>query len=230
VSFRDLEGNAETAYKDVYISSPPSDYTDPKGTISGPAFAVAGEPATFSVNATDSGSGIDPGSFRWTRDFVGAGVTGSTVSLTFPKAGTDTVSVRFADRAGNESSASVVVPVAPKPADRPKPVAVDTPKPTIRKAKGGKYVIPIKGGYKLPKGVAPRLGCTGEVLFTMKKVKTLISARSTKLDAGCRYAKRFRVASGKVGAAKTVAITIRFAGNAWLAPVKRTYQVPVPKR
>jgi len=95
---------------------------------------------------------------------------------------------------------------------------------------GGKYVIPIKGGYKLPKGVAPRLGCTGEVLFTMKKVKTLISARSTKLDAGCRYAKRFRVASGKVGAAKTVAITIRFAGNAWLAPVKRTYQVPVPKR
>ena len=230
VSFRDLEGNAETAYKDVYISSPPSDYTDPKGTISGPAFAVAGEPATFSVNATDSGSGIDPGSFRWTRDFVGAGVTGSTVSLTFPKAGTDTVSVRFADRAGNESSASVVVPVAPKPEDRPKPVAVDTPKPTIKKAKGGKYVIPIKGGYKLPKGVAPKLGCTGEVLFTMKKVKTLISARSTKLNAGCRYAKRFRVASGKVGAAKTVAITIRFAGNAWLAPVKRTYQVPVPKR
>ena len=230
VSFRDLEGNSETAYKYVSISSPPSDHTDPKGTISGPAFAVAGDPTTFTVNASDADSGIDPASFRWTRDFVGAGVSGSTVSLTFPKPGTDTVSVRFADRAGNDASASVVVPVAPKPEDRPKPVVVDTPKPTIKKAKGGKYVIPIKGGYKLPKGVNPKLGCTGEVLFTLKKAKTLISARSTKLNATCRYAKSFSVAGGKVGAAKKVGITIRFPGNAWLAPVKRTYQVPVPKR
>ena len=99
---------------------------------------------------------------------------------------------------------------------------MDTPKPTIKKAKGGKYVIPIKGGYQLPKGVAPKLGCTGEILFTMKKAKTLISARSTKLNAGCKYAKSFSVAKSKIGsAAKTVGITIRFAGNAWLAPVNK---------
>jgi hypothetical protein len=36
------------------------------------------------------------------------------------------------------------------------------------------------------------------------------------------------VAKKKVGAAKTVGITIRFPGNPWLAPVKKTYQVKVP--
>jgi hypothetical protein len=231
VTFRDKAGNTETATKSVYVNSAPrdEDYTDPTGRITGPAFAVAGQSATFTVSATDTGTGIDPDSFRWSRDFVGAGVSGSTVTLSFPQAGSDTVSVRFADRAGNEGSASVTVPVAPKPDDRPKPVAVDTPKPTIKKAKGGKYVIPIKGGYRLPKGVMANLGCAGEVLFTMKKAKTLISARSTKLNASCKYAKSFSVASGKVGSAKTVGITIRFPGNAWLAPVKRTYQVKVPR-
>ena len=90
-------------------------------------------------------------------------------------------------------------------------------------------MIPIKGGYRLPKSVTPKLGCTGEIVFTMKKAKRLVSARATKLNAACRYAKSFSVAKSKIGAAKTLGITIRFAGNAWLAPVKRTYQVKVPR-
>jgi hypothetical protein len=53
-------------------------------------------------------------------------------------------------------------------------------------------------------------------------------ARSTTLNKQCRYAKRFSVAKGKIGSAKTVAITIRFPGNPWLAPVKKTYRVKVP--
>jgi hypothetical protein len=156
-------------------------------------------------------------------------VTGATVSIPFPEAGVDTVSVRFKDNAGNEGSASVTVPVAPKPENRPKPTtAPGTVKPTIKPAKGGKFKIPIKGGYNLPKGVTAALGCQGEVIFTMKKAKTLISARATKLSKQCRDQKSFTVAKKKVGAAKTVGITIRFPGNPWLAPVKKTYQVKVP--
>ena len=213
---RRQHGEAST---DIRISDPPRDLHDPTGTISGPAFAVAGQSATFTANVSDSGSGVDPGSFSWSRDFSGAG-RGSSVTMTFPAAGTDTVSVSFADRAGNRNSASVTIPVAPKPEDRPKPVTVNTPAPVVKK-QGGRYVIPIKGGYRLPKSVAPKLGCTGEIVFTMKKAKRLVSARTTKLNSACRYAKSFSVAKSKIGAAKTLGITIRFSGNAWLAPVKR---------
>jgi hypothetical protein len=76
--------------------------------------------------------------------------------------------------------------------------------------------------------VSAALGCRGEVLFTMKKARTLISARSTTLNKQCRYAKSFSIAKSKVGSVKTVGITIRFPGNPWLAPVKKTYQVKVP--
>ena len=228
IGFRDRAGNAAQASKDIYVNPPPADDTDPTGTISGPAFAVAGQSATFTANASDSGSGIDPGSFSWSRDFSGAG-RGSSVTMTFPSPGSDTVSVSFADRAGNRNSASVTIPVAPKPEDRPKPVTTNTPPPVV-KQQGGRYVIPIKGGYRLPKSVAPRLGCTGEIVFTMKKGKRLVSARTTKLNSGCRYAKSFTVAKSKIGTAKTLGITVRFAGNPWLAPVKKTYQVKVPRR
>jgi hypothetical protein len=235
LAFRDRAGNTATARKYVSISAVPTvpkteDYTDPVGKITGPEFAVAGESGTFTVNATDTGTGVDPTSFRWTRDSRGVAASGPTVSVPFPEAGVDTVSVSFKDNAGNDGYASVTVPVAPKPEDRPKPTtAPGTVKPTIKPAKGGKFKIPIKGGYTLPKGVTAALGCRGEIIFTMKKAKTLISARSTTLNQQCRYAKSFTVAKKKVGSAKTIAITIRFPGNPFLAPVKKTYQVKVPK-
>jgi hypothetical protein len=228
VTFRDRAGNAETASKGIYVSAPEKaeDFTDPTGKITGPEFAVAGEPATFTVAAADTGSGVDPDSFSWSRGTP----NGTSTKVTFPQAGTGTVTVSFSDRAGNRATASVAVPVAPTLEDRPKPQVVNTPKPTIKKAKGGKFTIPIKGGYQLPKGVSAGLGCKGEIIFTMKKAKTLIAARSTKLNAKCKYAKSFSITAKKVGGAAKVGITIRFAGNAWLAPVKRTYQVKVPKR
>ena len=227
VSYRDRAGNTAQASADIRVSAPPPDSTDPTGTITGPAFAVAGQSATFTANVTDSGSGVDPGSFSWSRDFSSAG-RGNSVTMTFPAPGTDTVSVSFSDLAGNRNSVSVIVPVAPKPEDRPKPVTVNTPAPVV-KSKGGRYVIPIKGGYRLPKNVNAKLGCTGDIVFTMKKAKRLLSARSTKLNTACKYNKSFSVAKSKVGSTKKVGITVRFSGNAWLAPVKKTYQVKVPK-
>jgi hypothetical protein len=229
VSFRDRAGNTERATGYIDVDSPPTDTTDPTGTITGPEFAVAGQAATFTINATDDagGSGIDASSFSWSRDFSNAG-RGNSVTMTFPSPGADTVSVSFADLAGNRNSVSVIVPVAPKPEDRPKPVTVNTPAPVVKK-KGGRYVIPIKGGYRLPPSVQAKLGCKGDIVFTMKKGKRLVSARTTKLKSTCRYSKSFSVAKSKLGSTKKVGITVRFSGNAFLAPVKRTYQVKVPR-
>ena len=52
-----------SASTNISVNAPPIDDTDPTGTISGPAFAVAGQSATFTASASDSGSGIDPSSF-----------------------------------------------------------------------------------------------------------------------------------------------------------------------
>ena len=229
VSYRDRAGNTAQAETSIRIADRPTDTIDPTGTITGPDFAVAGEKATFTANVTDNpgGSGVDSSSFSWSRDFAGAG-RGKSVTMTFPAPGTDTVSVSFSDLAGNRNSVSVTVPVAPKPEDRPKPVTVNTPAPVVKK-KGGRYVIPIKGGYRLPKNVNAKLGCTGDIVFTMKKAKRLVSARSTKLNTACKYNKSFSVAKSKIGSTKKVGITVRFSGNAWLAPVKKNYQVKVPK-
>ncbi len=228
LTFTDKAGNVGTATKSISITAvaPLIDNDDPTGSITGPAYAVAGQPATFTVNASDSGSGIDETGFRWTRDGSFAG-TGRSVSVTFPKTGTGELAVTFRDRAANQGDAETAVAVAPQPADREKPVPVNTPKPQAKR-QGGRIVIPLKGGYKLPPGVAAKLGCAGDIIFTLNKAKTLLSARSTKLNQHCRYSKSFSVAKTKVGTVKTLRLTVRFSGNGWLAPGKKTYTIKVP--
>ena len=104
--------------------------------------------------------------------------------MKFPAAGSDTVSVSFADRAGNRNiDQRRPSPSRPSSEDRPKPIDGEHADAGRSRSKGGRYVIPIKGGYRLPKSVAPKLGCTGEIVFTMKKAKRLVSARTTKLNA-----------------------------------------------
>ena len=68
------------------------DIVAPTGTIGGPRRPVrAGQPATFTLNAADEGgSGINPGSIRWTS----AGLpdqAGNPVQFTFPDQGFATV-------------------------------------------------------------------------------------------------------------------------------------------
>ncbi len=87
------------------------DIAPPTGTISGPSSVRAGQAATFTLNAADTGgSGINPASIRWTT----AGLperTGNPASFTFPEQGFATVTVSFADRAGNRAEASASVTI-----------------------------------------------------------------------------------------------------------------------
>jgi len=83
------------------------DVVKPAGTITGPAKAVVGQPTTFTANVADNagGSGINQASFAWSATGL-PGATGNPVRLTFPSAGFYTVTVTFADRAGNAGTAS----------------------------------------------------------------------------------------------------------------------------
>jgi hypothetical protein len=109
-------------------------------------------------------------------------------------------------------------PVAPKPVDtRPLP-SVQGAKGTVRVA-GGKVKVTVRG--KL--GAAS--GCTGSVFLTVKKGKTLLTARSAPLKKQCTFAKTISLSRRKVGKAKKLVVTVRFAGNNVLKPTTRNVTI-----
>ena len=228
VDFRDRAGNTAQATTDIRVTDPPPRRHRPDGHDQRPGVRRRRPERHVHRERQRQRSGIDPARFAWSRDFSGAG-RGTSVTMTFPAPGTDTVSVSFADRAGNRNTASVTVPVAPKPEDRPKPVTVNTPAPVDQEA-GRPLRDPDQG--RLPpaqeRGAQARLHGRDRVHDEEGQAARL-RAHARSSTRACRYSKSFSVAKSKVGAAKTLGITIRFAGNAWLAPVKKTYQVKVPR-
>jgi hypothetical protein len=95
------------------------DITAPTGTISGPATVTSGRATTYRAVLADNagGSGINPASITWTAPGFPAH-TGSTASYTFPRGiGAVTLTVSFADNAGNQGTATrdVTVNNAPPP-------------------------------------------------------------------------------------------------------------------
>ncbi len=87
------------------------DIVKPTGTISGPTTATAGRATAYTLNVADEGgSGINPGSFAWSSPGL-PGASGQTVQLTFPNPGFFTITVTFADNAGNTGEATLSVTV-----------------------------------------------------------------------------------------------------------------------
>ena len=231
ISFADNAGNTATASLSYTVDDPTPvyDYTAPTVTIGGPDVAVVGTSATYTATAADTGgSGVNAASLRWTRNGKSVG-SGASLTIPFTAQGDDDLQVSVSDNAGNDASARLEVGVAPKPSDRPSAQPVPAPAPKIKR-QGGYFVIPVKGGYGLPKKVSAAIGCRGDVVLTIKKAKKLLTARTTTLNKQCRYAKQVSIAKRKVGSAKQLKFTIRFGGNPFLAPVKGTYSVKVPKK
>ncbi len=208
------------------------DLTKPTGTIAGPETAVAGVPVTFSAAVADNagGSGIDPNGFAWTATGT-AGGSGPAVALTFPSSGSYTVRLSFRDLAGNVNEATKVVNVsAATPVDsRPLPTFSLSGKGNGATAtiSGGKVKIVVKGKIKVPAGVNAKTACSGTVFLTIKKGKKLLSARNAKLSKSCSFAKTISLSKRKVGAAKKLAITVRFQGNSILKPTTKNLKATV---
>ena len=93
----------------------------------------------------------------------------------------------------------------------------------------GKYVIKVKGTFKLPSGFTKAQACNGLMFITVKRGKTLITARTTKVDGKCRYAKTIKLARSKLKRAKFLTLTVRFGGNAYLAATGRNYKLKIKR-
>lgn len=208
------------------------DVVAPTGTIAGPTSGQAGQPLTFTAQVTDTGgSGIDPAGFTWTAPGLPT-QGGPAVTYTFPSAGAFTVGVAFRDRSGNAATATLRVSISPAPKPQIKLPSASKPPVSVQRVKGGKIRITLKGSFGMPPGITMAQGCTGEVVLTVKKRRTLITARTTKLSrtkTRCSYRKTINIRSAKVGQAKTLRATVRFQGNAFLAAASRTYTVKVKR-
>lgn len=89
------------------------------------------------------------------------------------------------------------------------------------KISGGKVKVVIKGKITVPSGVNAKSACSGTVQMTIKKGKTLLTARNAKLSKTCSFTKTVSLSKSKVGSAKQLAITVRFQGNSILKPVTK---------
>lgn len=211
------------------------DIVAPTGTIVGPSTATAGTPVTFTAAVADNagGSGIDPAGFAWTATGT-AGGSGASVNLTFPAEGGYTVQLSFRDLAGNTATAStfVLVSKAAAPVDaRPAPAFTLTGSGNGASARvsGGKVKIKVKGKIKVPAGVNKASACKGTVLLTIKKGKTLLTARNAKLGKTCTFSKTISLSASKVKGARKLAVTVRFQGNSVLKPKTQNLSVKIKR-
>jgi hypothetical protein len=118
------------------------------------------------------------------------------------------------------------------PADtRPVPTFTLTGKGNGATAKisGGKVKIVVKGKIKVPSGVSAKTACTGTVNMTIKKGKTLLTARNAKLSKTCAFTKTISLSKSKVGSAKRLKITVRFQGNSILKPTTKNLSATIKR-
>ncbi len=89
--------------------------------------------------------------------------------------------------------------------------------------------IVVKGKIKVPSGVNAKTACTGTVNMTIKKGKTLLTARNAKLSKKCAFTKTISLSKSKVGSAKRLKITVRFQGNSILKPTTKNLSATIKR-
>jgi hypothetical protein len=114
------------------------DIIAPTGTISGPTTATSGKATRYTAVLADNtgGSGINPSSITWTAPGFLA-QHGATATYTFPRdIGAVTLTVTFADNAGNQGTATLDVTVnnarPPGPPTASQPTTISTGGATIK--------------------------------------------------------------------------------------------------
>ena len=195
------------------------DIVKPTGTIAGPAEARAGQPVAFTLNAADEGgSGLNPASIAWTSAGLPA-QGGNPAAFTFPSPGFYSVTVTFADHAGNVGEATASITIA-KAAKAPAlPVSFTGPGSKLSaKLVGKKIRVTMKGAITPPAG-SGRAACSGKVTLRIKKGKRTMSDSKVKLKfkgGKCRFAKTVNLRKKKVGKTDRLRLTISHPGNSVL--------------
>lgn len=160
------------------------DIDPPTGTIAGPDRPVAGQRATYTVNAADNpgGKGIDPTGFAWSAPGV-APASGQTVGLIFPRSGRVTIRVTFRDLAGNTAEATRTVNVQAAQAQVKQRQRV-TARVRPRRDRRAPFRFTVSGRVIVPAGVARSEVCAGRVTISYyagrrRLVRLRIGVRST---------------------------------------------------
>lgn len=213
------------------------DIVKPTGTIAGPATANAGQPVAFTLNAADEGgSGLNPASYAWSVTGL-PNQGGNPATFTFPSQGSYTVSVTFADNAGNTETASTSISVgAPLPGggSGPGPTFSFTGPGNSASAVivGNRVRIRMRGTIKPPAGVSTSAACTGKVRLKIKKKTKTIAKRKAKLKlkrGKCRFGKTIFIRRSKVGNSTRLRLKVRFPGNSVLRAGQTTKTLVVKK-
>jgi photosystem II stability/assembly factor-like uncharacterized protein len=208
------------------------DIAAPTGTISGPSSVRAGQAATFTLNAADTGgSGINPASIRWTT----AGLperAGNPVSFTFPDQGFATMTVTFADNAGNSATASASVTIG-KPSNA-LPVSFTGPGNKLSAKIKGRFIrVTMKGTITLPAG-ATAAACAKRITLRIKKKQRVMTHRKAKLrhkasPSRCTFSKKVKLRRKKVGKIKKLRLTVSHPGNSVLRKSSKKLTLVIKK-
>ena len=162
------------------------DIVAPTGTISGPTTVTSGKATRYTANLADNagGSGINPASITWTAPGFPA-QSGATATYAFPRdVGEVTLTVTFADNAGNQGTATLNVTVnnapPPGPPTGSHPTTITTGGATIKifkvvtvTGRNARFIPVIVSATKPRKFTAQVLPVKG------KKKKALATGRLT---------------------------------------------------
>lgn len=148
--------------------------------ISGPARVTAGVTARFTASVDDgAGSGVAPAAVSWTASGGLPARSGNAVDYTFPAAGTYTLRVTAADRAGNTSRTSTFV-VTVDPVKLPTTVSY-----AVRFFKTYTRFVTLSARRGVPAGATIRVTCSGRGCpfksKTLKQRKNATTVSLTKL-------------------------------------------------
>jgi hypothetical protein len=194
------------------------DLVAPSGTVSGPTTVTVGQPATYTANVVDNagGSGIDPASFAFTATGTPGGTT-NPVTLTFPSAGSYTVSVAFRDLAGNPATATLgvtaIAPVVkgpPSGGSKP-PVKVDPVATKTAALAGGGSIslgvpracVPVGTTFKATLAFK-RSTKKGAKAVKVSRVVFSVDGKKPSTDKKAPFVKRISVKALKAGSKHTL--------------------------
>ena len=133
---------------------------------------------------------------------------------------------------GDQPPAGGLPPAAPGPAALPQaglPRESKPPATAVRLPNGSVRVV-VKGALRRPAGVSRSSGCLGTVRVRFTRGQRAIGAKTVNVTRTCAFRRMLRLAAIKVRAARKLAMTVRFNGNAVMAPAARTYTLKIKRR
>jgi hypothetical protein len=104
------------------------------------------------------------------------------------------------------------------------------PPATARRLANGDVRVAVKGVIRRPAGVSQAAGCRGTVAVRFKRGKRVIGKKGIRISRSCGFKRAIVLRRNRVLRARILAMSVRFKGNAAVAPARRSYKLPIKGR